>query len=139
MTGEIPPGDVAVPDSAVRSVRIHGGRVDHDAREGRPGWWQMLCGFLPVYEDDFARPLCGTPCTACTRALAKATDPAATALRAHEEVVRRRESTGQSPLPGGGPTLRAGAGHGGVATTTTRISTVTEPGTLHTLARGGSR
>ncbi|MGW2986433.1 DUF6283 family protein [Streptomyces goshikiensis] len=92
--------------AASRPVRVHGGRVDHHARERRPGRWQILCGFLPVHPvhpDDFDRPLCGTPCTACARAQAKAADPAGAALRSHRAAVQHRESTGRPSLPGSDP------------------------------------
>ncbi|MFD4576747.1 hypothetical protein ACFWNK_30825 [Streptomyces sp. NPDC058417] len=82
-----------------RSVRVHGGRVDHTAREQRPGRWRTVCGSLPVDPRDFERARCGTPCRACARALRRAADPGAAAARAHAAAVRRREAAGQAPLP----------------------------------------
>ncbi|MFD4576754.1 hypothetical protein ACFWNK_30860 [Streptomyces sp. NPDC058417] len=90
-------------------VRVHGGRVDHTAREERPGRWRMLCGALHVSAADFERPLCGTPCTGCARAQDDAADPAAAALRAHTSTVQRRSAAGQMPLPDTEPRLDAAA------------------------------
>ncbi|MFD3798404.1 DUF6283 family protein [Streptomyces californicus] len=81
------------------SVRIMGGRVDHFARQERPDRWRTLCAALPVAKADFERPLCGTPCTGCARALADAVDPAA-ALCSHDAAERYRLKAGQPPLPG---------------------------------------
>jgi len=86
-----------------RLVRVHGGRLDHTARQERPGRWRMACGTLPVNPRDFERSLCGTPCLACDRALRLAADPAAAALRAHTATVQRRQAAGQPPLPGSEP------------------------------------
>ncbi len=95
-------------EAETRLVRVHGGRVDHTARQERPGRWRMACGTLPVSPHDFERPLCGTPCLACDRALHLAADPAA-ALRAHTATVQRRQAAGQPPLPGSEPRPNAAA------------------------------
>ncbi|MFJ4741043.1 hypothetical protein [Streptomyces sp. NPDC088775] len=90
-------------ETETRLVRVHGGRLDHTARQERPGRWRMACGTLPVNSHDFERSLCGTPCLACDRALRLAADPAAAALRAHSATVQRRQAAGQPPLPGSEP------------------------------------
>ncbi|MFI2790591.1 hypothetical protein [Kitasatospora sp. NPDC018614] len=87
-----------------RPVRVHGGRLDHTAREERPGRWRTACGGH-VHPEDFERALSGTPCRACRRALGLAADPAAAALRAHTATVQRRETAGQPPLPDSEPRL----------------------------------
>ncbi|MGW0672521.1 hypothetical protein [Streptomyces sp. NPDC002746] len=84
-------------------VRVHGGRVDHTARQERPGRWRMACATLPVSAADFERPLCGKPCAGCARALRDAADPAATHLRAHTATVHRRQQAGHPPLPDSEP------------------------------------
>ncbi|MER5984332.1 hypothetical protein [Streptomyces sp. NPDC001787] len=96
-------------EAETRLVRVHGGRVDHTARQERPGRWRMACGTLPVSPHDFERSLCGTPCLACDRALHLAADPAAAALRAHTATVQRRQAAGQPPLPGSEPRPNAAA------------------------------
>ncbi|MFS0691922.1 hypothetical protein [Streptomyces nitrosporeus] len=90
-------------EAETRLVRVHGGRLDHSARQERPGRWRMACGTLPVSPHDFERSLCGTPCLACDRALRLAADPDAAALRAHTTTVQRRQAAGQPPLPGSEP------------------------------------
>lgn len=94
---------LAAVETQTRLVRVHGGRLDHTARQERPGRWRMACGTLPVSPPDFERSLCGTPCLACARALRLAADPAAAALRSHTATVQRRQAAGQAPLPGSEP------------------------------------
>jgi hypothetical protein len=64
-----------------------------------------------VSPHDFERPLCGTPCPACARALRLDADPAAAALRAHTATVQRRQAAGQPPLPGSQPRLNTARAH----------------------------
>ncbi|WP_228982163.1 hypothetical protein [Streptomyces sp. DH12] len=94
---------LAAVETETRLVRVNGGRLDHTARQERPGRWRMACGTLPVSPHDFERSLCGTPCLACERALRLAADPAAAALRSHTASVQRRQAAGQPPLPGSEP------------------------------------
>ncbi|MFF7098523.1 hypothetical protein ACFY9A_40115 [Streptomyces rubradiris] len=96
-------------ETETKLVRVHGGRVDHTARQERPGRWSMACGALPVRPEDFERSLCGTLCLACDRALRLAADPAGAALRAHTATVQRRAAAGQPPLPGSEPRLNTAA------------------------------
>ncbi|MCX5278106.1 hypothetical protein [Streptomyces virginiae] len=96
-------------ETETRLVRVYGGRLDHTARQERPGRWRMACGTLPVSPHDFERSLCGTACLACDRALRLAADPAAAALRAHAVTVQRRQAAGQAPLPGSEPCLDTSA------------------------------
>ncbi len=88
-----------VADRWPLTVRVHGGRRDHAAREELPGRWGMACGALPVFAEDLDRPLCGTPCSSCVRMRAQEAAPYAAAVRAHEVAVQRREAAGQPPLP----------------------------------------
>ncbi|CAL9665398.1 DUF6283 family protein [Streptomyces sp. Tu 3180] len=92
-------------DARPLRVRVHGGRVDHHARQERPGRWRTACQARPVRADDSTRPLCGTPCACCARVLAEEAAPAAAAARAHPRALQRQEAAEKPSLPDGTPLL----------------------------------